>query len=220
MPSINPIPLSSAVPVTKTNGNYEKPVAAFTEEDVRDFRSSLSEGAKVAQEQDPEYENGIARWSKAAEKRATPEDVSKAVLFSVKHRLEVAVSGGVLELGRPISQAPIDDDHICNKKELLHSKEYGVGPAVSQSSPARRNFASNLLSLCSLSSSGTRWQGICESFPFDTRLSAADFLGAANAKPGKSSLAVLPRHRNLNKECDRAEELHRAYSFDRHPPTP
>jgi hypothetical protein len=119
MPSIDPISLSSDIPVTKTTGHGAKSLVIFTAKDVQELRSSLSEGTKVAQEQDPEYENGISRWSKAAEKRAvcspsyfmiyssstdickaivvfpkTPEDVSKAILFSVKHSLEVAVSGG------------------------------------------------------------------------------------------------------------------------------
>lgn len=42
----------------------------FTKEDVQELRASLSEAAKVAEKNDSEYEEGIKRWSKAAEKRA------------------------------------------------------------------------------------------------------------------------------------------------------
>ncbi|KAF8862216.1 FAD-binding domain-containing protein [Acephala macrosclerotiorum] len=83
------------------NAAIIKSLAPFTDADVEELKGSLSEGARVARPEDSFYDKGIERWSTAAQKLAsivafpkTPSDVSQAVLFSIKHGLELAVCGG------------------------------------------------------------------------------------------------------------------------------
>ncbi|APA13723.1 hypothetical protein sscle_11g084930 [Sclerotinia sclerotiorum 1980 UF-70] len=68
---------------------------------VEDLKAGLSPEALVLLKGDEGYDEGIARWSRAAEKKAalvvfptTSEDVSKIVLFAKEHKFEFAVVGG------------------------------------------------------------------------------------------------------------------------------
>ncbi|KAL2073592.1 hypothetical protein VTL71DRAFT_10918 [Oculimacula yallundae] len=83
---------------------------------VHNFKGTLSDNADVVTRESDNYEASIKRWSAAAEKPAgiivfptTPNDVSKAVLFSKAQGLELAVVGG----GHGTSGASSTDGGLC-----------------------------------------------------------------------------------------------------------
>ncbi|KAJ8061829.1 hypothetical protein OCU04_009621 [Sclerotinia nivalis] len=68
---------------------------------VENLKGELSPEAQILLKGDEGYDEGIARWSRAAEKKAalvvfptTSEDVSKIVLFAKEHKFDFAVVGG------------------------------------------------------------------------------------------------------------------------------
>ncbi|KAM3084936.1 hypothetical protein ACMFMG_003380 [Clarireedia jacksonii] len=76
-------------------------MALLDKSTIDNLKKELSTPAKVVVKGDENYRDSIKRWSAAAEKEAgiivyptTPEDVSKAILFSKSHGLELATVGG------------------------------------------------------------------------------------------------------------------------------